>query len=85
MSYNRPGAPWKCRAVENVENQNQVSQTFPTALGNRNCDSHIPTATDVWSFHSDRIRKTIQRSPTLRLPDLQSFRLIHGLENALVN
>lgn len=26
------GAPWKCRAVENEENQNQVSLRFPPPL-----------------------------------------------------
>lgn len=47
MRNQEPGAPWKCRAVENAENQIQVSQAFPPALGNRNCDSHIPTAPAV--------------------------------------
>jgi hypothetical protein len=66
MKNQEPGAPWKCRAVENAENQIQVSQAFPPALGNRNCDSHIPTAPTVSYFSSKRTKTTTQRSPALR-------------------
>lgn len=32
MIGSRPGRLWKCRAVENEENQNQVSLRFPPPL-----------------------------------------------------
>jgi hypothetical protein len=72
MKNQRRGAPWKCRAVENAENQIQVSQAFPPALGNRNCDSHIPTAPAVSYFSSKRTKTTRQRSPALRPPAIHS-------------
>src|SRR5580658_8318024 len=34
----------KCRAVDGEENQRQVFQRRPRALGNRRRDSHIPAA-----------------------------------------
>jgi hypothetical protein len=46
-------------------------------------DSHIPTAPAVALFiNRKQIRKTQERSPAERAPELYSFRLILGLENA---
>jgi hypothetical protein len=47
-------------------------------------DSHIPTAPTVALFiNGKQIRKTQERSPAECAPELYSFRLILGLENAL--
>ena len=85
----------KCRAVDSEENQKQVFRRRPPALGNRCRDSHIPaapttTAVEKW--------KSKSRIPTFPLatslsnnsktkgdqpqPEILSFRLISGLENA---
>jgi hypothetical protein len=46
-------------------------------------DSHIPTAPTVALFiNGKQIRKTQERSPAECAPELYSFRLILGLENA---
>ena len=82
MKNQEPGAPWKCRAVENAENQIQVSQAFPPALGNRNCDSHIPTAPAVSYFSSKRTKNHHAKEPDAASVPPSPFRLIHRLENA---
>ena len=74
--------PWKCRAVENEENQTQVSLVSP-CLWKSLRDSHIPTAPATAVFLTGiSIRKTQERSPAHRKPELYPFRLILGLENA---
>jgi hypothetical protein len=46
-------------------------------------DSHIPTAPAIVLFiNRKQIRKTQERSPAQRAPELHPFRLILGLENA---
>jgi hypothetical protein len=72
MRSHEPGAPWKCRAVEIAENQAQVSQAFPTALGNRNCDSHIPTAPTVCLFSFRTEPKNHPKGAQFRGPRLFS-------------
>jgi|SRR5580698_11376789 hypothetical protein len=48
-------------------------------------DSHIPTAPTVALFiNGKQIRKTQERSPAECAPELYSFRLILGLENAQI-
>ena len=78
--HNTGGAPWKCRAVENEENQNQVSLRFSPPFGNRCCDSHIPTAPAIAVFltrkpiretkkgarQSERLNFTLQAHPWIR-------------------
>jgi hypothetical protein len=49
-------------------------------------DSHIPTAPAIAVFLTEKqIQKAHERSPLEREPELHPFRLILGLENALLN
>ena len=57
------GAPWKCRAVENEENQNQVSLRFPTALGNRSAISTFPPRRLLLIIITKNQRKEPNHSP----------------------
>ena len=82
MKINRHREPWKCRAVENGENQTQVSPRFPPPLEIATAIPTFPQRRPLSFFSSDRTRKTTQRSPKLRPSRLQPFRLIHRLENA---
>jgi hypothetical protein len=88
----------KCRAADGEENQNQVSARRPQALGNRWRDSHIPAAPAVTAMGK---WKSTSRIPTFpqRLnlsnesktkgdqprPEIFSFRLISGLEYAMLH
>ena len=68
--HNTGRAPWKCRAVENEENQNEVSLRFPRPWKSLR-DSHIPTAPATAIFLTGiSIRKTQERSPAERAPEL---------------
>ena len=79
-AHEKRRAPWKCRAVENEENQTQVSLVSP-CLWKSLRDSHIPTAPATAVFLTGiSIRKTQERSPAQREPELHPFRLILGLE-----
>ena len=85
----------KCRAVDGEENQRQVFQRRPRALGNRWRDSHIPAAPDAtavgkWKSKpgfplSHRSFLPLKVKPERRThpqPVTLVFRLISGLENA---
>jgi hypothetical protein len=60
--------PWKCRAVENEENQTQVSLVSP-CLWKSLRDSHIPTApaTAVFQpeYQSEKPKKGAQHTASL--------------------
>ena len=63
------GAPWKCRAVENEENQTQVSLISPSPWKSLLRFPHFHRAAYGPLSSPKRTRKNTERSPTLRLPD----------------
>ena len=80
------GAPWKCRAVDNEENQKQVSLPLPTALGiaaaittfpPRHDDSLSRAETET-NNRAEQLRK-VSSSTATHLPP---FMPILRLENA---
>ena len=77
------GAPWKCRAVENEENQNQVSLVSHRPWKSLR-DFHIPTAPMTSSYSDPKNEPKIQRKePGIAPARFLTFRLILGLENAV--
>jgi hypothetical protein len=60
------GAPWKCRAVGNEENQNQVSLLSHRPWKSLR-DSHIPTAPMMVPCEN-RTEKPKERSPAYYQP-----------------
>jgi hypothetical protein len=58
-------APWKCRAVENQENLNQVSLRFPPPLEIAARFPHFHRADDDVPFFNETKVKTTERSPNI--------------------
>ena len=59
---------WKCRVMENEENQNQVSLRFPHPWESLR-DSHIPTAT-MTRIHLTLKNKNLRKEALRRIASL---------------
>jgi hypothetical protein len=68
--HNTGRAPWKCRAVENEENQNQVSLRFPPPVEIAARFPHSHRAGDCCLSNQKTNPKTQERSPAERAPEL---------------